>query len=239
MINHKEYPLVFLQSIQSLFSKIRIVVEANSDIAAILIDHDFEIKIKDHDSCSIFNFRVSDPDFEKGKVVFLLEYYPINHTELKPYKGKVFADQVVRHLNGWIELIKQYNNINISPEDKILRSYEDEFYTNFELVDEDANEKPFDLGRQLMLDVFMRDTIKTLRAADVVNEELVQEAENIRGDISKLTKQATVKRMSRFFALVRKEGIELLKSLYVGAKSELIKLALNGGVDTVKGFFES
>ncbi|WP_372643762.1 hypothetical protein [Ancylomarina sp.] len=235
MINPKEYPLVYLQTIQSVFTQIRNIVEKHSSLINIEKDHDFEIKIVDMDPASTFEFCISKPEYKQNKVLFLLNRIPYQTNNLEPHKGQMFAEQITRHLQTWIGLIRQYNNIQISPEDKILKAYEDEFFDNFKLVDEDANEKPYEVGKQLMLAEFLDSAIVALSNHDTVHEDLIIEAREIKEELPNLTKQATVKRLSRFFALVRKKGVEFLKSLIIAAKDEAIKQVVSGGFDLVKG----
>jgi len=239
MINPKEYPLAYLQTIQSVFTQIRSIVEKHSSLIKIEKDHDFEMKIVDMDPASTFEFCISKPEYKQNKVLFLLRRIPHNTTNLEPQKGQMFADQITRHLQAWIGLIRQYNNVQISPEDSILKAYEDEFFDNFKLVDEDANEKPFSLEKQLMLTEFLDSAVVALKNQEIIKEDLITEAVVIKEDLPNLTKQATVKRLSHFFALARKEGLDILKAFYVAAKNELIKQALSGGVQWIKGALES
>ena len=90
-----------------------------------------------------------------------------------------------------------------------------------------------------MLTEFLDSAVVVLQNQKIIKIDLITEAEVIKEDLSNLTKQATVQRLSRFFALARKEGLDILKAFYVTAKNELIKQALSGGVQWVKGALES
>ncbi|MCZ4694095.1 hypothetical protein DWB61_02665 [Ancylomarina euxinus] len=235
MINPKEHPLAFVQNIQSIFTQIRGRVKNYSSIIRIVKDQDFKIVMEDLDPSSNFSFEIFEPEFPNNRVVFQIKQTPANNINLDSKEHALFSEQILRNLDGWISLITQYNNIQISSEDKILKAYEDEYYDSFKLTEDDANDKPYEVGKQLMLAEFLDSAIVALSNHETIHEDLIIEATAIKEELPNLTKQATVKRLSRFFALVRKKGIEFLKSLIIAAKDEAIKQVVSGGFDLVKG----
>ncbi|WP_321279283.1 hypothetical protein [Marinifilum fragile] len=239
MINPKEHPLVFVQTIQSLFTQIRTRVEKYSAIIRIVKDQDFEIVIEDIDPLSNFSLEIFEPEFVGNSVVFQLKQSPTNHLKHELNEFALYSDQILHQLDGWLNLILQYNNVQISPEEKILKAYEEEFFDNFKLVDEDANNKPYEVGKQLMLAEFLDTAIVVLKNHEIVHEELISEATEIKEELPNLTKQDTVKKLSRFLALIRKKSVELLKALIIETKNQAMKQVVSGGFDFVKGLMEN
>ena len=239
MINTKDYPLVYLRTVQETFLKIRNLAKKFPHIVKIVKDQYPEIRIEDVDNSSTFSFHLKNANFKDQKVIFDLKYKPRNPNDLDYYSRSVDSQKISILLESWISLINQYNKIKLTPDDHILKSYENEFFENFKLIDEDANEKPYDLQTQLMLTEFLDSSVKVLMDQKVVNKELISEVEVIKEDLPNLTKQETVKKLSRFFAKARKEGLDILKAIYAAAKSELIKQAISGGTQIVKGLLEN
>lgn len=233
MINKKKYPLAQLKAIENLYKSLRNHVIENSDILEIVKDIDLEIIIADRSRLSDFQFAVSEPKFEKGKAVFTATYNPENTVSLKSREVKTVPDSIHKVFKAWTTWIREYNKVNLIPEDKILNEYEKEFFENFELVDEDADTKPYELEKQVIIHNYLAGVIEILGANEQENKELIEEAEDIKETLPKMTKQATVKRISGFFAMVRKKSLPLLKELLTTGKKEIFKKVINSGFDYI------
>lgn len=233
MINKKTLPLVLLKTIENLYSSVRIFVSENNDILEILKDVDLEIVIHDKGKGSKFKFSISNPRYENNKSIFDLEYNPSSTTSINGSKLSTISDSLLTHLKNWTKLIRSYNEVNLSPEDKILNEYESEFFENFELIDEDADTNPYELEKQVIIHNFLAHTIEILSKNEKENKYLIQEAENLKESIPKLTKRTTVRQLSKLFAFIRQKSLPLLKEILVQAKKELYKRVMTGGFDFI------
>ena len=122
---------------------------------------------------------------------------------------------------------------NINKDNILLKEYEKEFYDAFEIIDDDADIKPYDLKTQVLIQNFLILSIKVLEKNKKENSYLIQEAETLKNNIQNYTKRKTVKSLSLFLAKTRKKGLLLLKEILNVAKKELIKRGVNGGFDTI------
>ena len=233
MINKKEYPLALVKAIEQLYSSIRTYVAQNSDILEIVKDKELELKIIDSSKHSNFEFLVHKPKFENSKAIFYVEHNPENTVSLKKRSLSTVPDSVLKTLKAWTGWIREYNKASLSPEDKILNEYENEFFQNFELLDEDADTHPFELKKQIIIHNYLLQVIQILEKDKKNNTVLISEANELKEQIPSLTKRKTVKKLSRFFANVRKKSLVLLKEILVEAKKELYKRAIKGGFDFV------
>lgn len=233
MINKKEYPLALVKAIEQLYSSIRKYVAQNNDILEIVKDKELEIKIIDSSKHSNFEFLVHTPKFENGKAIFYVEHNPENTVSLKKRALSTVPDSVLKTLKAWTGWIREYNKASLSLEDKILNEYENEFFENFELLDEDADTHPFELEKQIIIHNYLLQVVKILEKDKKNNTLLILEANELKEQIPSLTKRKTVKKLSRFFANVRKKSLVLLKEILVEAKKELYKRAIKGGFDFV------
>ena len=234
-MNKKEYTLILLQSVQSLFSDVRKFVDENSDILILAIQEPLELLIEDKSNLSTFKFSISNPQqSSQNKIIFDTEFNPQNGVSLVAKKAVVEAKTALTLLNNWTNLIRQYNEISLTQEDRILKEYENEFYCNFEILDEDADSTPYNLEKQIMLSNYFTNVIKVLKYNETENEELIKEAELIKDNIPEMTKKETLKSISRFFAKVRKKSLPLIKEILEIGKKELFKKAITAGFDMIE-----
>ena len=233
MINKKEYPLALVKTIEQLYSSIRSHVSNNSDILEITQDEGLMIKIVDSSKHSNFEFVVSNPKFNNRKAIFTVEHIPENTASLKKKSLSTVPDSVLKTLKGWTAWIREYNKASLTADDKILNEYENEFFQNFELLDEDADINPFELEKQIIIHNYIVHVVQILEKNKEENSKLIAEANELKDNIPNLTKRKTVKKLSRFFANVRKKSLVLLKEILVEAKKELYKRAIKGGFDFV------
>lgn len=238
MINKKKYPLILLKSIEKMHQDVRKIVDENNELISYINKSEFEINLRDKADNSDFTFSITKPKYEKGKVEFYVTYNPRNGQSLDAYRFYSELKNVLNHLNIWINLLKEYENVNISPEEKILNEYEKEFYADFEILDDDADVNPFDLKRQLILHKFLDHTIEILEKDDNDNEDLIQDTKELRENLPRLTKKETVKKISRLFAKIRQKSLVLLKEILDVAKKEIYKKAISGGFKMIGEFID-
>ncbi|MFV0593479.1 MAG: hypothetical protein ACK5M7_19060 [Draconibacterium sp.] len=236
MVNKKDYSLLLIQTVERLFNRTRKFVEENSDILELTKNNAFELLIEDKSKQSTFKFLIYRPSQSStNKIHFNVELNPTNSVVLSPSKYTTEEKSVTTLLESWTKLIRQYNDINLTPEESILNEYEKEFYDNFELLDEDADTHPYGLEKQIILHNYFGHVIKLLQTNEIENSELIEEAKEIKENIPKMTKRTTVKKISRFFAMVRRKSLPLLKELLETGKKELFKKAITGGFDMIDG----
>lgn len=234
MINKKEYSLLLLQTVERFFKKVREFVLENSDILELTKNESFELIIKDKSQHSPFKFLISNPRQDtRNKILFNAEFNPQNSSSTAIRKTTAEDKLIFSFLEQWTKLIRQYNKISLTPEESILYEYEKEFYDNFELLDEDADTHPYELAKQIMINNYFVHVIQVLKVNENDNIELIKEAEDIKDNIPHMTKKTTVKRISRFFAKVRKKGLPLLKEIIEMGKKELFKRAITAGFDMI------
>jgi len=240
MVNKKDYSLLLIQTVEQLFTKTRKFVEKNSDILELTKNNAFELLIEDKSKQSTFKFLIYRPSQSSAnKILFNVELNPTSSVSLVSTRYTTEEKTVTTLLEAWTKLIRQYNDIHLTTEDSILNEYEKEFYDNFELVDEDADTNPYELEKQIILHNYFGNVIKLLQTNEIENSELIEEAKEIRENIPKMTKRTTVKKISRFFAKVRRKSLPLLKELLDAGKKELFKRAITGGFDLVDGLISS
>ncbi|WP_430907511.1 hypothetical protein [Maribacter sp. 2-571] len=184
----------------------------------------FELEIEDKSKYSDFKFSVSNPtQNSSNKIIFEAEFNPTNSASLASRKVPTEENSIVTLLEQWTNLIKAYNKTELSAEESILNEYEQEFYANFEILDEDADTKPYELEKQVIIHNYFVNVIHILKQNEEENADLIKEAEEIKKEIPSMTKRTTVKRISGFFAKVRKKSLPLLKEVLELGRKEVFK----------------
>lgn len=235
MINKKKLPLKLAQDIQDLYEKVRSFANTKNDLITIKEDKELKLLLIDNDSHSDFYFTLSNPSFPGEKSHFDIVYTPANTTSLKPYNIVTNAEGVLASIKGWTGLIEKYNTINLTPNELLINQYEDEFFSGFEIIDDDAESKSFDFPRQLLIQNFLQRTVEILNDDDSDNSDIIVEVNELKENIQNLTKKVIVRKLSRIFAIVRKKSLELCKKIVIEAGKELFKKAISIGVESVYG----
>lgn len=150
----------------------------------------------------------------------------IFNTQVEPKKIEVFFKR-------WMLMIQNYNSVKIF-NDPFLKQYQEEFYHQFEIVDEDAEINSYNLEIQLRIDELLQEMSDQLEKHDPDKNTEIKLLQNdiseLRESQSQMTKKKFVKSFSILLAKVRKYGIPLLKEILDAAKKEAIKQLLSGNL---------
>lgn len=211
MINKKKLPLKHAQDIRDLYDKVRSYANTKTDLITIKEDKELKLLLIDNDSQSDFYFKLSDPSFSNEKSYFNIVYTPAQTTTLKPHNTLTSMDGVIASLKGWIDLIEKYNTIILTPNELLISQYEDEFFSGFEIIDDDAEFNSFDFSRQLLIQNFLQRTVEILNEEASDNSEIIEEVNELKDNIQNFTKKVIVRKLSRIFAIARKKSLELCK----------------------------
>lgn len=151
--------------------------------------------------------------------------------------------EVIAKFQIWAELVAQYNTIHLSRKDRFTAESAQQFYDDFELVDEDATTAPFDNEKQVLvykLLEFIKDTVE--RVEDGNQEEsnlIVQQIESLQKILPSITKAAVIKELSKVYARVKAYSMKAFVAVYDVAKKELIKHYLYESMDSVSDFIKT
>jgi hypothetical protein len=234
MTNKKQYSLLFVQTVERLNNSVRQFVEKNSDILELTSVNSMVLLIKDKSKISDFQFLIHSPHQDnRNKILFKADYNPTNSAVVATKKTITEEKSILTILEQWINLIRSYNKASWTPEENILNEYEREFYDNFEILDEDADINPYELDKQIIIHNYFVNVIKVLKVNEEDNAELIKEAEEIKDNIPKMTKKATIKKISRFFANVRKKSLPLLKEVLELGRKEVFKRGIKFVLDNI------
>jgi hypothetical protein len=225
----KQYPLVVLQGLEA-------IMKTKSDYH-ILVKSDF-VRFVDIDPTSDFFFEITAFEFDaQKKVLFTIQSKPRNPNSIDAYERKVAAAHVIDHLKTWIDLLEQYSKVELF-DDPILKQYEEEFTADFELLDEDADDKSYGLQVQVLIDNYLLEwkskllERKTDLNADAVSK-IEKEIDELRENQTTLPKRKVVGKLAKILAGIRKVSLKLLTDTFTVARNEIVKALIKGQIDNM------
>jgi hypothetical protein len=235
-MDKKQLPITLLQALDRLNSELSSMSENFNH----LIEKDFNenklIRFQDIDKNSDFIFEIKGLYLDKGVPIFTIESSPSSINDNKLVSRFQHEKGASLMFQNWIDWLLVYENTHLTPEDELQKQYEEEFYSEFVILDENANKEPFSLEQQLFLDEYLRTSQeKLILLSDGKNNEeakeidqLIAEAESIRKVLTKESKNKIIKRLSKFWGKAKKTSIDVVKAVIVEIIAEFGKLILIG-----------
>jgi len=136
-------------------------------------------------------------------------------------------------------LLNEFDNTDSFFDDPILNSFRDQYYAEFEILEEDADIKPLNTNQILFLDSHLEDIEKKLDKYK--SDKNSDDIEEIKGDIKILRENLTTKskkwvieNLSKVWAKITKQGTTLLKEFLSESKREMIKQGVKGVIEAIK-----
>ena len=231
----KKIPLQVLETIEPYINRKDLVFES-------ILPNDFLLKFIDKDIKSDFYFNVESYKLESA-FELLIDRKPFDKQSVTNKRTWIKANQLDSHFNEWINLLKRYETVKTVFDDPILKAFEDEYYSEFEFVnDEEADVKPFSPKQILQLDEYL-ETIQNRIDEFETNENnaeiecIKSKIEELRNNITKQSKKWVVKQLSNLWAQITKQGPKLMKEFLSEEKKHIIKEGVkslyNLGIDLI------
>jgi hypothetical protein len=240
-MNKKDLQIELLESIVRVNTRL---LKFYEDEKA-LIDSEYNdnklLKFKDADINSNFKFEIVKLELVKNVPVYSVERAPSSRIDNNKSILRLSEKTITEEFAQWVRWLKIYDQSSLTLEEKILKQYENEFYSDFEIVDEDSNESSFSVEQQLFLDQYLNYVEDKLLQGSEKNaeiENIIEDVQELRKCIGKETKKKIIKGLSKIFAKLRQSSITLLREFYSVAKKELLKQLLLGGLDEISGLIQ-
>lgn len=232
-MNKKEFPIILLRDIAEIIKTARL----NKNLYSSVIDTeivDFNITFKDKDESSNFYFSISDPIMQNGKPFYKVNFLPHHVTTVTLYSTTSETRTVWQHFENWLKILREYDSIDLSQDDEFIKQYQKEYFEEWQILDDDADEKPFNDQQQVAifkLLEFVEAKLKEDENQDVELADIINETESLKANIQNFTKNAVVKAISKIFAKIKKKGLPLLFEILKEVKKEGIKRVITEGYD--------
>lgn len=233
----KKIPIAVWQKIQPL-------IEQYKQLFTPLKTEKFAFHLIDIDKDSDFYFKCQFQD-TNGK--FIINYKPVNSHYVLSQEENVDLDTLAKRISLWADILKSYTETSTFYDDPIIQQYEDEFFKDFEIDEPDADNKPFDFTRQLYLDQYISNIKGLLNEYKEIatEEQLIEissiesDCNNLRQEITIISKNEAVKRLSTIWAKGRKYSLELIKDMFKEFKKEAISWIAKKMFENPESLFNS
>jgi hypothetical protein len=226
----KKIPLAILEALQPL-------VDGNLELVKPVKNENVIFHLVDNDRESDFFYQVVRQELSGGNSGYIVEFQPRNKEDVSKYKVWLKLNEVISTVQSWLSLISAYNKIQTVYDDPIIKSSQERFEKQFDILDEDATYASFDLNQQLYLDDYLnnaRTKLLELKDGKTENEvvdlsELEIEVTEIQKNLTKETKKEIIKRLARFWAKSQKAGLDVIKEIFIKVTVELASKLLTNG----------
>ncbi|MDZ4329641.1 MAG: hypothetical protein U0945_03545, partial [Flavobacterium sp.] len=159
------------------------------------------------------------------------DWKPMNSNTVSNKQMWIKANLLETYFKNWIDLLRAYENVKTIYDDPIIEAFADEYYTEFEIIDDDANEKPFKTKQILLLNDHLEDIQN--RIGEFINEEnkteiqeIISDVIELKANLSKKSKKWVIKNLSLVWAKITKQGPVFMKEFL----SETSKFVIKEGV---------
>ncbi|WGH76509.1 hypothetical protein P8625_04950 [Tenacibaculum tangerinum] len=211
------------------------VSSGNNGLFEAEFTEDCVIRFKDSDSESDFFFEIQKINAAQGNniVSYTIRYKPSNEETLSPHHTSVNLSNFRGHFDKWKKLLIEANKESPLFDDVFTQSYYDELEPKFEILDEDAEIKPYSIEQQQRIVEFLDKAQKILNRQKRKNDPEIKEASELiketKANISKSTKKKVVKNIRKIIAKGFKAGLEIGQKLLIEFTTELAKKLIMGG----------
>jgi hypothetical protein len=220
----KKLPLIILETLEKY-------IELKDVQFEVIKPEDFLLKIIDKDKTSDFYFNIESCKIDIGGLKLLCDWKPANKESISNSKKWISDKQLDGCFKNWIDLLEKYESVESFFDDPILKSFTEDYFSEYQILEEDSHIKPFSPKKILLLDECLESIVNKLD--NYQTEENKDQFQNIKNEIVTLRENLTSKSknwvgksLSHILALITKQGIPLLKEVFSEAK----KLAIKEGV---------
>ena len=233
MRKKKDLPLIILKSLESF-------VNLRGDKFETVDPKEFLLKVVDQDSDSQFHFIIEE--YQKantGKFQFLMSKSPINQNDHGTHRTWVDISQLQPQFDSWLKLLDEYDKTPSFFDDPIVNSFQDEYYAEFEIIDNEAETKPLNTKQILLLDSHLEEVGKRLdkfktdkNQADI--EGIQENISDLRECLTIKSKKWVIRNLSKVWARIAKQGTKFIKEFLSESKKEAIKQGVKTLIEVVK-----
>lgn len=234
MRKKKDLPLVILKALQPF-------VKLKGEKFNVVDPENYLLKVEDKEEDSSFHFIIEryQKSDNSSTFLFLMSRSPKNENENKAYQTWVEIQNLTSQFDQWIKLLDEYESIDSFYDDPILNSYYEEFFNEFEIVDEDADVSPFNTKQILLIDEYLEklenklDEYKTQENQTKITE-IQSDIVILRENLTTKSKKWIIDKVSKIWAKIAKSGTKFIKEFLTESKKEIIKQGIKGLIDYAK-----
>ncbi len=180
------------------------------------------LKLIDFDSESDFHFIIQQ--YKDNK--FLIQYKPYTKININTFRSWISINELDGQFQNWINLLEEYSKVKSIFDDPILKSFEEEYFSDFEILEEDKD-KPLENEKLFLLDEFLENLVNGLESHKTENNKnKIEEIQNniilLQENLTISTRQEITEKISKIFAKIKKLGVKYIKEFITEGKKQLM-----------------
>lgn len=233
MAKKKDIPLVVHEILEPFVLKKgeHFTIDYNSNALLKFIDTEID---------SDFNFEINK--FEGDVITLIIK--PIDKSTIEERGVKISSKSLGTYFNNWITILEQYQKIKSVFDDPILKSFQEEYFAEFEIL-EDEKEKPLENNQILLLDEYLENLNLGLEKHKtelnkIKIDEIQSEINALQENLTSQNKLEIAKKFSKILARIKKLGTTFLKEFITEGKKQIIskgiKFLIEHGPNIIEGF---
>lgn len=216
----KKHPLKVLELIEPYISKTGNYFES-------FPPNDFLLKFIDKDQKSDFYFNVERYQAEIH-LQFLIDFAPTNEIMITNTKKWIRAESLDLYFRNWVKILEGYDKVKTVFDDPIAEAYAEEYFTEFEIVDDDSEIKPFTTKQILLLDAHLENIQAGIEEYQTEEnkidiQQIKMDITGLRDNLSKKPKKWVVTHLCKIWGKIAKQGPKLIKEFLSEVKTQAIK----------------
>lgn len=233
MRRKKDLPLVILKALEPY-------VGLKGDKIEVIDPKENLLKVIDKDVNSDFHFTIEKYQKANNNTYqFLMTRSPKNTNDNGQYQTWVEVSGLTGQFDVWLKLLNEYETVNSFFDDPITKSFREEFFAEFEIIDDDADINPLNIKQIMLLDSYLELVDDELNVfLDESNSQDIQEIKEeiflLRDNLTKKSKKWVVSKLANIWAKIAKQGTKFIKEFLNETKKELIKQGVKGLIEYVK-----
>lgn len=231
-MNLEDYPIIVLEDLESKLSTIRkLSDESLSKIYEKKESKDILIKIVSS-KLKKFQFKIQAVGLTSDNTIrYLCFMSPYREHNNKLIRFSSSSNQVLEEFQKWLKLIERYDNVSF--DDPIIKQYQEEIFNEIKILDDNADTIPFNIKQQTAILCYL-DQISLITTPNEDLKFLTEKIEETKTEITSLSKNQVMKRLSKILAYSRKSSLGLYKSFFDVFKKEMIKEFIGYGSERIQ-----
>lgn len=199
------------------------------------------LNVIDKDINSGFHFTIAKYEKSSNTNTYrlLISRRPSSEHDNGSYSAWIEISGLTKQFDYWLKLLNDFENSKSFFDDPITTAYKEEFYSEFEIIDDDAGTNPLNTKQILLLDSYL-ETVEN-KLTEFTNETNTQDIQEIKEEIlllrenlTKKSKKWVVSKLTTIWAIIAKQGTKFIKEFLSESKKEIIKQGVKGLIDHVK-----
>lgn len=201
------------------------------DAFQLVYNDNFLMFFKDKDQNSDFYFGIRTYKLENNTLQLYIDSKPQSRLTTDEYARWIHGIDIGKVFQSWEDLLLAYSKVKTAFDDPILQAYTDEYYAEFEIIDNDSEIKPLTTKQILLLDGYLEniendiDKLQTDENKEAI-KSIISDVVELRKNLTTQSKKWVLKHLVKIWAKMTKQGTKFMKEFLSEAKKEIIKAAV-------------